>query len=325
MYVMLIKLPKIDRKLALLAGYEIGATCTVEVLAGDLGEADRAALVQALELHDDGTATLPLVVSLPEVGSILAAVHAAAADAAAQAATRERAWLEYLGELTAAVPVLDALEPVQYEKTLRDDDYHDVGTYTGWKVPTYPDLSVYDRRTGTRGYREVEATPEYQAYRGAVDWLKARAAALDEAARQEALPAALVTWRAKQAELEAERAAAEAKREARLAAEAAARLESGYWERETSSYNARRYGKPWCARVTGVDARGKLIYEWAEWTGRIGGTGLLRAACKPGEIIAWGQRDGRRADRSDHELERMDEHGRMHRISLVDAVKALRT
>lgn len=322
---MLIKLPKIDRKLALLAGYEIGATCTVEVDMASLDADDRVTLVQALELHDDGTATLPLVVSLPEVGSILAAVHKAAADEAAKAATRERGWRELLGEFAGAAAVIEQLAPVQAEKVLYDDNGIRIGRYAGWKVPDYRAPSWYDGRATGRSRQEVDSTPEYRAYREAEQALEARAKALDEAARQAALPAALEAWREEQRVAAEKAAAAEAKREERLNAEAAERLASGYWERETGPYNHRRYGKPWCARVTGVDARGKLVYEWAEWTGRIGAAGVLRAACRPGEIVAWGQRDGRRADRSDHELERMDEAGRMHRISVVEAVKALRS
>jgi hypothetical protein len=98
----------------------------------------------------------------------------------------------------------------------------------------------------------------------------------------------------------------------------------GYWERETDAYNERRYGKPWCARVTGVDSRGKLVYEWAEWTGHLGQRGLLRAACKPGEIIAWGQKDLRRPHRSDHEILLMGDDGRMTELSVVEAVRELR-
>jgi len=61
---------------------------------------------------------------------------------------------------------------------------------------------------------------------------------------------------------------------------------------ETSSYNDRRYGKPWIAKVD--FASGKPGYQWGEWVGTPGGEGVLTIQAKPRDIIAKGQKDNRK-------------------------------
>lgn len=64
----------------------------------------------------------------------------------------------------------------------------------------------------------------------------------------------------------------------------------------TGTYNARRYGRPWIARVT-FDDLGKPTYKWGYWTGEInGGTaygGELLIVASEGDIVADGQKDHR--------------------------------
>lgn len=62
-------------------------------------------------------------------------------------------------------------------------------------------------------------------------------------------------------------------------------------EIETSSYNNRRYGKPWIARVE--FATGKGEFSWGEWVGRPGESGKLLLGVEPGDVIATGQKDHR--------------------------------
>jgi len=60
---------------------------------------------------------------------------------------------------------------------------------------------------------------------------------------------------------------------------------------ETDSYNERRYGKPWLARV------GKSLtkdFEFILWNGRPGLAGDFRFSAQPGEILAKGQKDNRK-------------------------------
>ncbi|MDZ4247123.1 MAG: hypothetical protein U1D67_08390, partial [Dehalococcoidia bacterium] len=67
-------------------------------------------------------------------------------------------------------------------------------------------------------------------------------------------------------------------------------------ERETSGYNARRYGRPWIARVVITEAKPGGEYVWGQWIGdgRNGGEGLLVLdGIEVGEIYARGQKDTR--------------------------------
>jgi len=68
---------------------------------------------------------------------------------------------------------------------------------------------------------------------------------------------------------------------------------------KTESYNQRRYGKPWIARVT-FDAAGKAEFSWGEWIGdrRTGSEGLLVISASEGDIIARGQKDFRQPKNS---------------------------
>lgn len=130
--------------------------------------------------------------------------------------------------------------------------------------------------------------------------------------------------------LEAQKAADEAEnqKQAEVAAKTAEarkarwaeRLASGYWTKETPSYNDRRHGPYWCASVSFADGP-KPIYTWGESTGKWGQAGVLRVPCKPGDIVAWGQKDLRRPDKSNHYLLAMDDNGSMVEMSKTQAWK----
>jgi hypothetical protein len=115
---------------------------------------------------------------------------------------------------------------------------------------------------------------------------------------------------------------AAAAKQAALQARFAERLETGYWERETGSYNPRRYKAPWCARVSAGASRGDLDYDFGDSTGRNGSDGLLRVACKPGDVIAHGQTD-MRGKNTETTFLRMKSDGSMETISRTDAYKIL--
>ena len=68
--------------------------------------------------------------------------------------------------------------------------------------------------------------------------------------------------------------------------------------RETSSYNERRYGRPWIAKVNFSGS--KPDYQWGDWTGDHynGGDGILSIDADPGDIIAIGQKDNRKPKNS---------------------------
>ena len=64
---------------------------------------------------------------------------------------------------------------------------------------------------------------------------------------------------------------------------------------ETSSYNERRYGKPWIAQVDFSQST-KGNFSWGDWTGDHynGGAGILSIIVNPGDIVARGQKDFRK-------------------------------
>lgn len=63
-------------------------------------------------------------------------------------------------------------------------------------------------------------------------------------------------------------------------------------EIDTPSYNQRRYGKPYIAKIdfsTGASG----TPTWGEWCGRAGDPGLLILEAEVGDIIMQGQKDNR--------------------------------
>jgi len=68
---------------------------------------------------------------------------------------------------------------------------------------------------------------------------------------------------------------------------------------ETTSYNERRYGKPWIAIVDFTKST-KGEFAWGDWTGDHynGGAGVLTIFANPGDIIAQGQKDNRKPKNS---------------------------
>jgi len=66
----------------------------------------------------------------------------------------------------------------------------------------------------------------------------------------------------------------------------------------TSSYNQRRMGKPWIAKVNFATPKGD--FAWGDWTGDHynGGEGVLSINANPGDIIARGQKDNRQPKNS---------------------------
>ena len=61
---------------------------------------------------------------------------------------------------------------------------------------------------------------------------------------------------------------------------------------ETSSYNEKRYGKPWIAMVDfAASANGEMIF--GNWVGTPGYDGVLLLDATPGDIVARGQKDFR--------------------------------
>lgn len=63
---------------------------------------------------------------------------------------------------------------------------------------------------------------------------------------------------------------------------------------ETNSYNERRYGKPWIAKLD-FSAPGKPTYTFGSWLGVPGSSGELSIEVEAGDVIATGQKDHRKS------------------------------
>ncbi len=289
---------RIDQQAALLAGRVLGPTAEITIspdtIPADLwpvivGALDMLATPPAVSRPiADGCGLPPLADATPE--ALCAAVRAVL-DAAAVRAAERAARLE--AEVTAyESDGIDRQRPIE------------AGGYTWEKwVPRY--ISEYDR------------TPEQLARIAARREIVAAECERHNAAEMPAVEAARAAEAARRAEQEAADKAAKAAAEA---AKAARHLESGFWEMETPAYNERRHGSYWCASVS-FPSGPKPVYAWGESTGKWGRAGLLRVSCKPGDVIAWGQKDLRRPDRSEHELLLMLPDGHMKAVTALDAFR----
>lgn len=63
---------------------------------------------------------------------------------------------------------------------------------------------------------------------------------------------------------------------------------------ETGSYNDRRYGRPWIARLDFSKNPGKPEYVFGDWLGSPGRSGELGIDVEAGDVIATGQKDHRK-------------------------------
>lgn len=59
----------------------------------------------------------------------------------------------------------------------------------------------------------------------------------------------------------------------------------------TPSYNERRYGKPWMAKLTTSLTKD---FEFIDWDGRPGSAGEFNFSAEPGTLLAYGQKDIRK-------------------------------
>lgn len=92
----------------------------------------------------------------------------------------------------------------------------------------------------------------------------------------------------------------------------------------TSSYNDRRYGKPWIARVDfSKNPQGEFV--WGAWIGQPGEAGELSIQAEPGDVVSRGQKDFRNPKKSAPEWYVVDSMGNLdYHESKIAAVRAAR-
>ena len=83
----------------------------------------------------------------------------------------------------------------------------------------------------------------------------------------------------------------------------------------TGSYNQRRMGRPWIAKVD-FSASPKGEFAWGDWTGDHynGGAGVLSIDAAPGDIIAKGQKDNRQPKNSAPDFYQVRSDGKLDPI-----------
>lgn len=98
--------------------------------------------------------------------------------------------------------------------------------------------------------------------------------------------------------------------EARLLAEKLKqRLETGIVTVPFTRGSRNEWGEPWIAKVSSRNGR-KPEYEFSEGS-YDAATEVLSIPCKPGEVIAWGQKNYKKASRTIHKVKRMEGDGRL--------------
>jgi hypothetical protein len=90
--------------------------------------------------------------------------------------------------------------------------------------------------------------------------------------------------------------------------------------KDTTSYNERRYGKPWIARVN-FKQNVKGDFAWGEWCGQAGNSGTLYLECEPGDVVAMGQKDFRHQKYSAANYYIVEQDGSLRPVSKPDACK----
>lgn len=95
---------------------------------------------------------------------------------------------------------------------------------------------------------------------------------------------------------------------------------------ETSSYNQRRYSKPWIALVDFTDPQG--TFKFGDWIGDAanGSSGLVKIDAEAGDIVARGQKDFRQPRNSSPDWYQVAADGSLTPLGgKVEALKAFRS
>ena len=311
----------IDRKYVLLqSGQDLGETTEIEVTKDQMGETWEAMVSNLSMDRTPPFLTTPHNIKGADAASVALALRERAAENAKEKQADEVRKNEALAELrekyrnlTIVPDSIDAKEEGgqwiscdrRYATLVLSQD-------AGRKI-NFPNFWCNVCPDSERDAAIAEFADKVKQMQSEVD-------AHNVAEFQRLLPIALAT-RAKVAEEKAQaEAEAEAKRQAEITERAANRIATGYWEKETGSYAEGRYSSPWCAKVS-FPSGAKAVYDFGESTGKWGKAGLLRVKCKPGDIIAHGQKDLRRPGNSDHTMLLMLPNGRMKKVDKTEAFR----
>jgi hypothetical protein len=92
---------------------------------------------------------------------------------------------------------------------------------------------------------------------------------------------------------------------------------------DTKSYNDRRYGKPWIAKIT-LEGGNELKFNWGHWVGDPGDAGMLIIDLEPGDFYATGQKDFRKPKKSAPDYFELSESGESETTTKPEIFKSLK-
>lgn len=316
----------VDKKAALLAGLDLENTVDIDVTPASIGE-HWPRLIDACDTsktppvchkhwgHSDFS-NRPLKIAGDQATDVLVAIEKADAEMRErirlqeqERAEREARLVQYQTEQAAE---LQAALAGPFPLTSKEISTHTLAVLSPGKA-SYPSNVVCLMPTPVKDWTYDGV---YDANKPLKEAFIAKLKAERDAAITAATPAILAAIEEHLAQAEAQMLADTAARHARWAK----RLETGYWEKETPGYNGKRYGAPWCAKVSFTNGA-KPEYEWGDSTGKWGNPGLLRVECRPGDIIAWGQKDLRNPAKSEHTIAIMQENGHMETVTKTEAFR----
>lgn len=92
--------------------------------------------------------------------------------------------------------------------------------------------------------------------------------------------------------------------------------------KEFSSYNHRRYSRPWIAKVTGWPVGSQPTLQWGTFLGQEGEAGECEIEAEPGDLIRWGQKDNRNPKYSTAYWGKVEADGMITTLTAVEARRA---
>lgn len=308
-----------DRKAALLTGLILGETAEVEVSQETIGS-EWPALVGLLDMSAVQPRAREITVAVPTAEAVKAWLEAQSeARAAKERENQER--LTSMG--VEAERFADAEEAILLAPMTPSRKYASNAQVSQHGLPTCAMYDGFDRETTHYSTYDPKTERAKAACARITAARRANSVALD-AANAAAFESALPALLAAKAEAEEKARLAEIAKKEANAIKFAARLASGQWTKETGSYNEKRYGAWWVARVDFASGA-KGDYTFGESSGNWGKASELSVDCRPGDFIAYGQKDLRRPDKSDHYVLRMRADGSMESFdSKADAYKAFK-
>lgn len=312
-----------ERKAALLNGLVLGETCEVEVSPESIG-AEWPALVKYLDMSKETPRSFEIMVDAPTAESVKGWLEAKTAKRVADAQAKIEKYNGIIATMEAGAETYERmlgepLKPLRIVTTNAQQSAHGLAaaTYDGFVF----DLPYVDT---TWSWPTEEMRERAEAICERMDVARKSRIAQVEAANEIAFAAALPALLQAKADSEAKAAAAEVAKKEANKLKFAARLESGTWTKETSSYNEKRYGAWWVASID-FSSGSKGDYTFGDSSGKWGSAGELSIACAPGDFIAYGQKDLRRPDKSDHFVLQMRADGSMQSFdSKAEAYKAFK-